>query len=135
MRDLRLSCVVVCEEMCPVGVISERDMCKVLASISETGKMPGQVAAREVMSSPVLTTRPESTLAATSFRMQQHGIRRLPVEGLDGLLGQVGQAEKRQDLVAALDLIGPGTTPAEEIAPEASVPGPDPVRHHQVLTH
>ena len=99
MRDLRLSCVVVCDQMRPVGVISERDLCKVLANIVESAKTPEQLTAQDVMSSPVVTTRRESTLSATSFRMQQHGIRRLPVVDEGGrLIGILTQT----DLVAAL---------------------------------
>ena len=99
MRDMRLSCVVVCEDMRPVGVISERDLCKVLAGIQASRQAPAQLTAAEVMSSPVITTRPGSTLSATSFRMQQNGIRRLPVVDDSGaLIGILTQT----DLVLAL---------------------------------
>src|SRR5688572_20147427 len=93
MRDQRLSCLVVCEKRKPVGIISERDLVRVLNTVLENGaNTPGT--AFDVMSSPVLTIRASESVATAMALARSRGFRRLPIVDADGfLVGLVTQSD------------------------------------------
>ena len=98
MADRKHSCLLVCEEGRPIGIISERDMVGVLARIGNSGLSESLIAA-DVMSSPLVTVKERSTLGMANFKVSHHPIRRLPVVDEDGqLVGLVTQS----DMVRAL---------------------------------
>jgi signal transduction histidine kinase len=79
----RISCAVVIDRGRVVGIVSERD---VVRMVSED---PGGWAARtagEVMSQPVFVTTPAATVVEASAELSRRGIRRLPVVAEDGAL-------------------------------------------------
>jgi diguanylate cyclase (GGDEF)-like protein len=93
MRDQRISCVVVCEKRKPVGIISERDLVRVLSTVLESGaNTPGT--AFDAMSSPLLTIRASESVAAAMTLARSRGFRRLPIVDADGfLVGLVTQSD------------------------------------------
>jgi CBS domain-containing protein len=65
----------------PVGMITERDIVKIIALY------PVNVLVREIMSKPIITIYPNSSLKDALQTMQSKNIRRLPVvEKVDGRL-------------------------------------------------
>lgn len=98
----------------PVGVVTDRDIC--IRAVAE-GRDIRQTTAREVMSQPVITVSPESSLEECRQKMEANQIRRVPVVDDSGACcGIVAQAdvarnsaeEKTGDLVR--DVSRPGQT-------------------------
>ena len=54
---------------------------------------------------------------------------------LDRLGRDVAEPQQRQDLVAAVDLVGARLAPSDEVLPEAPVPATHPLGDQQVLPH
>ena len=99
MAERRLSCLLVCHEGRPVGIVSERDIVGVLARSSSGEASISSMTAGDVMSSPLVTVKERSTLGMANFKVSQHPIRRLPVVDERGqLVGIVTQS----DMVHAL---------------------------------
>jgi diguanylate cyclase (GGDEF)-like protein len=102
MRDQRLSCLVVCEKRKPVGIISERDLVRVLNTVLENGaNTPGT--AFDVMSSPVLTIRASESVAAAMALARARAFRRLPIVDADGFL--VGLVTQSDFLKARMEVV------------------------------
>lgn len=70
----------------PVGLVTERD---ILWKVTAKEKNPKKVLVREVMTSPVVTVAPLSTLRAAARIMIGHNVRRLVVTRLDNVEGIV----------------------------------------------
>jgi len=99
MKDQRISCVIVCEDRVPVGVVSERDLVTVLADeLAQPGTGGSTAVAAEVMSRPLVTVENRWSVERAMELIQENGIRRLPVvDGSGELAGVVTQT----DLLAA----------------------------------
>ena len=93
MHEQRISCLVVCENRKPIGVISERDLVRVLDTIlAKDANSPG--IASDVMSAPVLTIRASESVAEAMALAGARGFRRLPIVDDDGfLVGLVTQTD------------------------------------------
>jgi CBS domain-containing protein len=108
----RISCVVIVEQISsrrrkkvkngkdaalrPVGIITERD----IVQYQVLGLNLANVRAKELMSAPLFTLKPEDTLWLAQSEMQQRWIRRLVVTGEGGeLKGLITQT----DLLQAID--------------------------------
>lgn len=59
----------------PVGMVTESDVVRAVA----TGEDPGTVTVEAVMSAPVVTVAPDTTVHEAARRMKNEGIRRIPV--------------------------------------------------------
>lgn len=77
----------------PVGLLTERD---ILWKVTAKEKNPKKVLVREVMTTPVVTVAPLSTLRAAARIMIGHNVRRLVVTQLDHVEG----------IVTARDVVG-----------------------------
>jgi CBS domain-containing protein len=77
--------------MKPVGVVTDRDItCRAVAE----GRNPLDLAARDVMSKPVVTVSPDTSFDECAKTMEDHQIRRVPVVDEHGCLcGIVAQAD------------------------------------------
>jgi CBS domain-containing protein len=91
MDYLRVSSLVVLSEGRVVGIITERDL---VSNIVAKAVHPEKVYIKDIMSAPVLSTRPNALLEVAVKYMLMNGIKKLPVIA----------GEKDQDLVGILSL-------------------------------
>jgi CBS domain-containing protein len=86
MTEQGIGCIVVTEGREVTGIFTERDMVRdvVLAQRS-----PAETSLGEVMTSSVLSGKPDMTLDECGTMMSERRIRRLPVVSDDGLVGIV----------------------------------------------
>ena len=75
--------LVVVENKEPVGIITEKDFTKLIAS----KKDPYQLKIREAMSSPLITVSPETSIMDAAKLMTKSNIRKLPVKQDGKLVG------------------------------------------------
>lgn len=80
-----ISCVVVCEKGCPVGIITERDVAQVAANLVR-GKGETRNTAGEVMAAPVTTVLTSEPIEQVISLAEGKSIRHLPVVNTDGRL-------------------------------------------------
>jgi CBS domain-containing protein len=74
-----------------IGMVTDRD---IATRAVAQGKNPLQMKAMEIMSTPVVTAKPEDDAREVARLMQQHMIRRVPViDGTGMLCGMVAQAD------------------------------------------
>ena len=75
----------------PVGVVTDRD---ITTRAVAAGKNPGDLAARDCMTTPVVTVTPETEVERCCQVLEQHQVRRVPVINDQGqLCGMVSQAD------------------------------------------
>jgi diguanylate cyclase (GGDEF)-like protein len=103
MRDLRLSCVVVCEDGRPVGIVSERDIVRALGHVlAHTGRPT--LRACDVMSSPVFALDAASDLDVAVRVTAERGFRRVPIVDEGGrIAGLLTQSDLLRAHVRALE--------------------------------
>ena len=90
MAGKGISCIVVAEERCPIGILTERDVARLVAADSDLVVLPVD----EVMSSPVRTVPVGTTVHKAAMLMKQERIRRLVVVDGDGrIAGIVTQSD------------------------------------------
>lgn len=80
------SAIVVDSEKKPIGIITERDLLK---NIYVSGKFPKDIAAKDIMSSPVITVKTIDSVETASAVMTKNKIKRLVVLEQDGSLAGV----------------------------------------------
>lgn len=91
-----ISCIVIVDDRKPVGIISERDIVRILSNGDDCMRLD----AGSVMSSPVHTVRSEASLDEAVNLMQEKKFRRFPVVADDGtLVGLITQS----NVVKAVD--------------------------------
>lgn len=96
MAENKFSCVVVAEESIPVGIITERDMVRVLGNKLRNESLSTPEAAK-FMSSPVTTINESETLLEAIATTHVRKVRHLPV---------VNNAGRISGLVTLSDLVG-----------------------------
>jgi CBS domain-containing protein len=91
----RIGAVLVLEEGRPVGIVSERDIVRCLG---EKGGAVMDLVARDVMTAPVITIRPEESVCDAMELMTDRRIRHLPVVESGVLVGivSIGDLVKRR---------------------------------------
>ena len=86
MADLEVGSVVITSEGEPAGIITERDIAlKVL--LKYRGRRGSEVKAKEIMSSPLVTIKPEATVEEACELASTKNIKRLPVVESGVLIG------------------------------------------------
>ena len=110
----------------PIGVVTDRDIaCRVVAQ----GRDPGSLAAKDCMTSPVVTVTPDTSIEECCRRMEERQIRRVPVIDEGGsCCGIVSQADialrmangKSAEVVR--EISRPAPAPAQPAAAMASDP-------------
>ena len=86
MMKKGVSCAVITESGSAVGIVTERDLVsKVLAESIE----PNKVLVRDIMSTPLITTTPDTALVSAAEVMAQYRIRRLVVVDSTGTLSGI----------------------------------------------
>ncbi|MBE9536453.1 MAG: GGDEF domain-containing protein [Proteobacteria bacterium] len=93
MRDKRFSCIVISEEEKPVGILTERDIVKLMADHSPPIS-PATTIISDVMSSPPVTVNESDTLFEALVVARAEKVRHLPVINPDGrIVGIVTQSD------------------------------------------
>jgi len=82
--------VIIVEDGKPVGIVTEKD---ILDKVVSQDKRGSEVKVSEIMSTPLITVEPESTLEEAIDTMARYDIRRLPVVRGDTLLGIVTSSD------------------------------------------
>jgi len=83
MTDAKVGCVVVTKNNAPVGIITERDLVRRVISADK----PSSVLISDVMSSPLITAKPDYNLYELAQIMKAKGLHRIPVEKDNQLVG------------------------------------------------
>jgi CBS domain-containing protein len=93
--ERRIGAVLVLEGGQPVGIVSERDIVRCLAT---KGGDVMELQARDVMTAPVITIRPDESLCDAMELMTDRRIRHLPVMESGRLVGivSIGDLVKRR---------------------------------------
>jgi len=88
-----VSCVLVCEDDTPVGIISERDVVGVALHLASAQGEPRRLAG-DLMTSPLITVRADAPLDEAVALATEQRIRHLPVVDAAGVLvGLVTQGD------------------------------------------
>lgn len=88
MQSQQVPCLIVVEGREPLGVVTERDLVRVLGEMLD-GKSSKSVCAEEFMSSPPVIVEESTALFDALVLTQSHGVRHLPVVDKAGLLAGV----------------------------------------------
>lgn len=89
MSELAVSCVIVCEDLVPIGVISERDVV-----VLRAGQLSDEVTAADIMTSPVVFIEEQTGIVDAVALLRRRRIRRLPVTHPNGQLsGLITQSD------------------------------------------
>lgn len=75
MDEKNIGCIIVTEDNLPIGILTERDFVKRIASKEKPLTSPLQ----EVMSSPLITIDPDETVWEAAEAMKVNNIHKLPV--------------------------------------------------------
>ena len=86
MKMSGISCVVITKGDNPVGIVTDRD---IVTKVIMKGRNPGEVKAKEIMSSPLMTIESDASLGRAGKVLIEKGIRRLPVIENGELVGIV----------------------------------------------
>jgi len=83
MDNKNIGCVVVTKEKSPIGIITERDFVRRVASKEKPLNSPLE----DVMSSPLITIDPDETVWEAAESMKVNNIHKLPVIKENNILG------------------------------------------------
>ena len=75
MDDKNIGCIIVTREELPIGILTERDFVKRIASKEK----PLTSSIEEVMSSPLISIDPDETVWEAAEKMKTNNIHKLPV--------------------------------------------------------
>jgi len=98
MAAKKIGGLVVVEYGRPTGILTDRD---ILWKVTAKGKNPAKVAVRQVMSSPVFTVSPLTTLRAAARVMIEKKTRWLVVTRLDNVQGIITASDLTQGFLEA----------------------------------
>ena len=91
MKDKTISSIVVVVDKKPIGIVTERDFTSKVVSINMDTK---KNAVSKIMTSPVITIPPSTTIYYSNDYMNKKGFRRLPVVNESGeLIGIITQRD------------------------------------------
>jgi signal-transduction protein with cAMP-binding, CBS, and nucleotidyltransferase domain len=86
MSDSNVGCVVITNDQCPVGIVTDRD---IVTRVLAPGKDPKKTAISEVMTrDPVVVEDGTGLFEAMQF-IRDEGVRRLPIIDCDGRLAGI----------------------------------------------
>jgi signal-transduction protein with cAMP-binding, CBS, and nucleotidyltransferase domain len=85
MKKSNIGCVIVMDDINPIGIVTERDF---VTKVAAEGR-PLFTEISEVMSSPLITINSEETIWEASEMMKEKGIHKLPVKENEQIVGIV----------------------------------------------
>ncbi|MFH1786058.1 MAG: CBS domain-containing protein [archaeon] len=74
--QFHVGCVLVIENSTAIGIVTERD---VLKKVISPGKDPNLLKVEDIMSTPLVTVEPDSSIEAAGALMVENNIKKLPV--------------------------------------------------------
>ncbi len=86
MAERGVGCVVITSEGKPAGIITDRD---IVSRVLLRNRRASEVKAKEIMSSPLITIEPQTSVKEACELVAEKGIKRLPVVENDVLIGVV----------------------------------------------
>lgn len=86
MLKFGVGSIVVVENNTPVGIVTEKD---ILEKVVARNKTPAEVMLEDIMTFPIITIKPTTSLREATNIMVKKGIRRLPVIDNGNLIGIV----------------------------------------------
>ncbi len=86
MLEFGVGSVVVVEGTKPVGIVTEKDL---LEKVVARNRVPSEVSLKDIMSYPIITVKPITSVREAADIMLRRGIRRLPVIDGRDLIGIV----------------------------------------------
>jgi len=100
MRDKGVGSLIVCENDKAVGIITERD---ILTRVTAKKIEPATINVGKVMSTPLISIPPETSVEDAARLMMKNNIRRLPVSDSEGrFVGIVTERDIMQGLLKLL---------------------------------
>jgi len=99
MIEFGVGSVVVVEDGKPIGIVTEKD---ILYKVVARNMLPSDVKVGDIMSTPLITINPNTSVREASDIMKKRGIRRLPVVNSNGDL--VGIVTDNDILSVVIDL-------------------------------
>lgn len=99
MMEYGVGSAVIVDGKKPVGIVTEKDL---IVKVVAKNRTPASVMVREVMSSPLITIKPTTSVREAADIMKKKGIRRLPVVNDSGEL--IGIITDNDILSISLDL-------------------------------
>ncbi len=115
MIEFGVGSIVVVDEGEPRGIVTEKD---ILSKVVAKNKTPSEVKLREIMSSPVITILPTTSIREATRIMIKRGIRRLPVIDNGKLVGIVTDTDILNISMDISELIGLIDERSLEVLPE-----------------
>ncbi len=82
--------LVILEQGEPIGILTERD---ILYKVVAESELPSRIKVEKIMSSPVITVSPDSSVAVAAKRMSDLHLRRLPVVKKGKLIGMLTEKD------------------------------------------
>ncbi len=99
MIEFGVGSIVIIEDGKPIGIVTEKD---ILYKVVARNLLPSDVKVKDIMSSPLITVDPNTSIREASDIMKKRGIRRLPVVNSNGDL--IGIVTDNDILSVAIDL-------------------------------
>ena len=99
MKDFDVGSVFVAEDRIPIGIVTERDL---LRKLLGEGRDPSVAKLKEIMSTPIISVRPDAKVREALELMARHGFRRLLVMDGNQPVGIIAQRFTIQEEVGFL---------------------------------
>jgi CBS domain-containing protein len=102
MRKTRRDSVVVIKDRKPIGIVTDSDLVK---KIIAKNKKPSSITVKEIMSRPLVTTKPDDTILEATRKMKRSNIKRLPVLDKSKLVGILCLSDIARSSPEMIDLL------------------------------
>jgi len=83
MTDAHVGCVIITDGNSPIGIVTERDIVQRVASRD----LPLSTKVSEIMTTPLITAKPDYTLWELAQKMKTNSIHKIPIEKDGNLVG------------------------------------------------
>jgi CBS domain-containing protein len=128
MSKQDVGCIIVVDkDNKPIGILTERDM---VTRVLAKNKMPSRIKAGKVMTTPLITTDPEVTLAEAAREMSRLNVRRLGVMYKGNLEGIISSKDILAVTPELLEIIQERAKIEKEPTGEEEAPEPQPLAGH-----
>jgi len=85
MTDAHVGCVIITNGSSPIGIVTERDIVQRVVSTD----LPSSTSVSEIMSTQLITAKPDYTLWELAQLMKTNSIHKMPVEKDGNLVGMI----------------------------------------------